>query len=355
MPGGSFYLLYAIPLVFALLFLAAFRYHRAWLLTGTLFSLAAFSFAGILFLQAYASDNRALRMIAVLPFVFVGLMLTFGVYLFIAFLFWNTYAILKREKRDWKHLLALFLAVGLLLVIFVPRFVDVTVFPQTVRYLSYSVYGLVLFYLLHLTQFVVSVFLCNLSRPRRNQDYIIVLGCWIKNGKAPPLLARRIDRAIAFYHQQEKVGAPPALVLSGGMGPDETCSEAEAMKAYALERGIPEAHLLLEPRSATTLENMRFSKALMDEHAGGKPYRCIYATSNYHALRASIFARRAGLRIHGIGAKTAFYYLPNALLREYIAYSCIYLKTNIAFGVFSLLFGSLILPALLHRLTDFLM
>jgi len=47
------------------------------------------------------------------------------------------------------------------------------------------------------------------------------------------------------------------------------------------------------------------------------------------------------LKINGIGAKTAFFFLPNAILREYIAYIYIYLKQNIVFGVLGLIGGSI--------------
>ena len=163
-------------------------------------------------------------------------------------------------------------------------------------------------------------------------------------------MARRIDKAIDFYDRQKEVRPPPKLVLSGGKGPDETCSEAEAMKIYALGKGVPDNHLLLETKSVSTSENMKLSKEVMDSDSGGGHYRCIYATNNYHVLRAGILARKEELRIDGIGAGTAFYYLPNAILREYIAYLYIHLKRNIVFAVCSLIFGSIILPAIVGLL-----
>jgi uncharacterized SAM-binding protein YcdF (DUF218 family) len=195
--------------------------------------------------------------------------------------------------------------------------------------------------------------LCNLTRPKLNQDYIIVLGCWIKNGEVTPILARRLDKAIWFYNKQKEAGNPPKLLLSGGKGNDESCSEAEAMKTYALEHGIPEYDLILEDMSGSTRENMIFSKEIMDAQTGGKAYNCIYATNNYHVLRAGIFAAKAGLKARGIGAATAFYYLPNAILREYIAYLYIHLKWNIAFGIISLALGVVGLSALFNYFNGF--
>ena len=334
------YFWYAIPLTLLILFFIAYHHNRTWLLTGFLLSCSIALSMGIFFLQAYYGNSQILRILSVIPLAVVVFSMTIGISIFIAFLFYNTYSILKREKRDLKHILTLILAIVLLLIILLPRLIDMADIPETAAYIIYAAYGLAVYYLLHLTQFLLSTVLCNFSRPWKNQDYIIVLGCWIKGKKVTPILARRIDRAIKFYSKQKKRRKPPKLILSGGKGPDEGCSEAVAMWRYARDKGIPNEDLLLEARSASTLENMKFSKEIMDMHSGGKPYKCIYATSNYHLLRAGIFARRAGLKINGIGSKTAFYYLPNAVLREYIAYIRIHLKWNIIFGACSLLLGS---------------
>jgi uncharacterized SAM-binding protein YcdF (DUF218 family) len=260
--------------------------------------------------------------------------------------------ILKKEKRDLKHCLTLILAVFLVLYVILSRSVlaNISAFPEFFRNLFYCVYALIIYYFLHLAQYIISLILCNFSRPKKNQNYIIVLGCWITDGKGTPILVRRLDRAVRFYNSQKEVTSPPKLLLSGGKGSDETCSEAEAMKVYLLDQGIPENHLLLEQKSVSTLQNMKFSKEIMDKESGGKPYNCIYATNNYHLLRAGIFARKAGLKADGIGAKTAFYYLPNAILREYIAYLYIYLKQNVVFALIILIFGTFVLPVILNAL-----
>lgn len=90
------------------------------------------------------------------------------------------------------------------------------------------------------------------------------------------------------------------------------------MKQYAMEQGIPERDILVETNSTTTLENMLYSKEIMDQQMKG-PYRAIFSSNNYHIFRAGLYARQAKLKANGIGAKTAFYYLPNAFLREYLA------------------------------------
>lgn len=50
-----------------------------------------------------------------------------------------------------------------------------------------------------------------------------------------------------------------------------------------------------------------------------KPYHAVFFSNNYHIFRAGIFAEQVGLTAQGLGAHTASYFLPNALLREFAA------------------------------------
>ena len=107
------------------------------------------------------------------------------------------------------------------------------------------------------------------------------------------------------------------LIPSGGRGDDEKLSEAQAMKNYLLEHGIPEENILMEDRSATTRENLRFSKSIIDSREGTK--KTALVSSNYHVYRCLRYAREEGLKCTGIGADVALYYWPSALIREFIA------------------------------------
>ena len=153
-------------------------------------------------------------------------------------------------------------------------------------------------------------------RPAKNVDDLIILGCGLKKDGTPtPLLAGRIDRAIAFYEEQlRETGKAPVLVCSGGKGPDEVMSEGASMKAYLMERGIPEDRILVEDRSRDTYENMLFSKDLIADDSA----KVAFSTTNYHVFRSGLMARRVRMRAVGIGAKTKWYFWPNATVREFV-------------------------------------
>lgn len=177
---------------------------------------------------------------------------------------------------------------------------------------------IIVYFFLHLTNFLTAYFLYQFNKPKYDQDFIIVLGSGLINDKVPPLLASRINKAIDFYWKQADAAFPPIILFSGGQGPDENLSEAEAMQKYAIEKGIPFEHTLTETRSVNTFQNMLYSKQIMDSVKGDK-YNSIFTTNNFHLFRASLYAKKAGLKSQGIGSKTALYYWPNAMIREYIA------------------------------------
>ena len=243
------------------------------------------------------------------------------------FLIHNGIVMIKKEGRCAAHLLSLALGIAVLvgeilvgynIVVYSmvfgleaqavylhsPVFLVTTLISVTVIYGSIS---FVIF-------MIYSVFLMIIPRSK-DFDYIIIHGAGLINGeKVSRLLQQRLDKAILVYRKDP---SPTKLIPSGGKGSDENISEAEAMKRYLLEQGIPESDIILEDQSTTTFENLRFSKAIIDSREGRK-YTAL-VTSNYHVYRALRNCRRVGLKCKGIGSHVAFYYWPSALIREFIA------------------------------------
>jgi uncharacterized SAM-binding protein YcdF (DUF218 family) len=138
--------------------------------------------------------------------------------------------------------------------------------------------------------------------------------------------------------------ARPLIIVSGGKGDDERVSEASAMAAYLAGRGVPADRLMLESQSANTEQNLLFSQAMMDRLRPGA--RAVIVTSDFHAFRAALIARRIGLRAQATGARVAGYYEPNAILREFAAVFLRYRAVN--FGICAVLVLVPLGAALLH-------
>jgi len=106
-------------------------------------------------------------------------------------------------------------------------------------------------------------------------------------------------------------------------------SEAACMKNYLVEQGIDESMIYPEAQSATTLQNMKFSKKIADAHKENA--NVLFSTTNYHIFRSGMFAAKAGINADGIGAKTKWYFWPNAQMREFIGLLASEWKINVAF------------------------
>lgn len=99
------------------------------------------------------------------------------------------------------------------------------------------------------------------SSDEQNLDYVIVLGAKVKEEGISKSLKARLDKAIEY--SQDNPGT--VLILSGGQGPDEPVSEAKAMFEYLSYNGVPKDKMVLETFSTSTVENIAYSKVLIDK------------------------------------------------------------------------------------------
>ena len=155
--------------------------------------------------------------------------------------------------------------------------------------------------------------------PQPDKSHIIILGCAIRSDGTPtPLLRGRIDRALDFARRQkEKTGKDVYFVPSGGQGPNEVVSESACMKQYLMEQGVPEAQIIEENQSTTTFENMKFSKEKIQ--AQGEESKIAFSTTQYHVFRSGIISSGLDMKAVGMGAKTKWYFWPNAAVREFVS------------------------------------
>lgn len=325
--GTAFFL---IPIAFFGLFALFYFKEKRRLLNGTLFNIFLVVLATYLGITAIRTNNYFLITLAIIALLAIFIALALGLYALIIFLYWNAVVVMRKEGRSLGNLLTLLLAIGLTLLLIYNFFfqsllptwlsLPLTIAPFILTYFAFVFYN-----------FLTVSTLYQFNQPKYTQDYIVVLGSGLINGEiVPPLLQARINKAIQFYKAQNRATLnPPKIVMSGGQGPDELLPESVAMKMYALTQGIPDDDILVEAHSKNTLENMRFSKETMIEDFGNANFQAIFTTNNYHLFRAGLFALMAGLKADGIGAKTAFYFLPNAFIREFIAIVVMYKRRHI--------------------------
>src|SRR5690606_5180103 len=146
----------------------------------------------------------------------------------------------------------------------------------------------------------------------------IVLGAGLRGDRPTPLLAARLDRGREALDRSRARGRDTRLICSGGQGPDEIVPEAVAMANHLVEAGVDRDLLWLEDESTSTEENLRLSAQVAARH-GMEGGRFAVVTNDYHVLRAALLLRRLGLDGYGLGARTARYFWPSAILREFAA------------------------------------
>ncbi len=163
-----------------------------------------------------------------------------------------------------------------------------------------------------------AAFVVSRYKPDLDKDCVIINGCGIRSDGTPtPILKGRIDKALEFARRQkEETGKDLTFVTSGGQGPNEVISESACMKRYLMEQGIPGERIIEEDQSTNTFENMKFSKEkIMVAQAAPK---VAFSTTNYHVFRTGLYSRRVKMRAVGMGARTKWYFWPNALVREFV-------------------------------------
>ena len=72
-----------------------------------------------------------------------------------------------------------------------------------------------------------------LTMPAEPQDYVIVLGAHVRSTGPSRALALRLDKA--YEYVLEHPGT--IIIVSGGQGSNEPCTESSAMKQYLMEKG----------------------------------------------------------------------------------------------------------------------
>ena len=120
-------------------------------------------------------------------------------------------------------------------------------------------------------------------------DVIVVLGAAQYDGRPSPVLKARLDHAVELYER----GIAKTLIMTGGVGPGDTVSEAVVSRRYASRAGVPAEAILVEKTGLTTLQSMRAVGRMMEERGFDS---AVLVSDPFHMLRLKLLARRVGFR-----------------------------------------------------------
>lgn len=308
-------------------------------------------FRNALFLFATLAWSSILLVLSLNNFILGLILITLVLltpFLTIGFLLINTIVVVKNNGFSLTSMLPFLMAGFLILLLASPSIVNY--FDPDVRHIIVFVLGLFTLEGLWFSfTFMALLFYSWVYRllPRRRQyDYIIIHGAGLDGPRPTPLLAGRIDKALELWNKQHQHGK---FVVSGGQGSDEVVSEAQAMRDYLLDKGVPGDAILMEDKSTTTWENLRYSLAIINADratgvdatssaavassgdvtttasdvsgtaASRDDFTTAVVTSDFHVFRCAEYAHNLGIKADGIGSHTKGWYWPTAFIREFIA------------------------------------
>ena len=344
-----FYWLLAIFLINLGIFIFVLTHERRsmWAgltLTSTLMFLAFLAIDALIIIEAqFPQQHQIIANLLLLASVGVALFILVFVFLLIIIFLYNGIKILIKEGTKWTNFLSLGTGIAIILLIFAYPVLGRSTSAPWFRFI-YLFLSMSIFYIIFImVMYTLTSWLNLININTKKLNYIVVLGAGLLGKKVTPLLASRINRGIEIYHKNPD----SKLIMSGGQGPDEEIPESHAMAAYAEEHGVPKSDIIIEDRSKTTNQNLKFSHQLM------KPNSTFCIVNNsYHVNRALVLAKRQGLQCIGYGAKTKWYFTLNAFIREFIAYLVITKKMQCSI-IGSLAVINIIFAALYYASTQF--
>ena len=156
--------------------------------------------------------------------------------------------------------------------------------------------------------------LCSFSKKTQVKNKtVVVLGCQVIGERPSLMLYDRMLTALDYIENN-----PDCYVLvSGGKGPGEEISEAQAMKTFFVRQGVAEERILLEDKSSNTEENIRFCAKIIKEQE--LENEIVVVTDTFHQYRAYEYSKRNNLVSYSYACNTKWYFACSYYSREVLA------------------------------------
>ena len=119
-------------------------------------------------------------------------------------------------------------------------------------------------------------------------EVMVIFGCQVKPWGPSELLRDRLDTALDYLEDHPDM----AVVVSGGQGPDEPMSEAQCMYDYLTAHGVEGANIILEERSGSTWENIRYTLELFQDGKVEPTGRILAVSNGFHLTRVRMLWNR---------------------------------------------------------------
>ncbi|MGG7079484.1 YdcF family protein [Clostridium sardiniense] len=211
-----------------------------------------------------------------------------------------------------------YLVVGLIMIVYyfsVKKLMQISWFKEIIKPLRILlIVGIIIFIV------VEGMIIMYPKKSVEKSDYVLVLGAGIRGENLTTTLRDRLNAAIKYMDETNFKGD---IIVSGGQGPGESITEAEAMRRYLVKEGINNDKIILENKSTNTFQNFKYTKEKVEDEEKIDIVNAdvTVITTDFHALRSSIIAKRNGYEnIKFYSSNTEWYLVPSMYAREFFAF-----------------------------------
>lgn len=128
-------------------------------------------------------------------------------------------------------------------------------------------------------------------------EAIIVPGAKVEaDGRPSDMLRDRLDVALALYN----MGRSKTILVSGD-GREQSGNETKNMAIYLVERGVPEAAILIDAAGFDTFQTVLRAKTVFHIETA------IMTTQTFHLERALYISEKLGLEMTGVASDNRSY------------------------------------------------
>lgn len=123
---------------------------------------------------------------------------------------------------------------------------------------------------------------------RGEPQVMVILGCQVKPWGPSILLQDRLEKALDYWEENSDI----TIVVSGGQGPDEHISEAQAMFDYLVENGVDETQIIQEDQSHNTIQNLTYTMQMLEEKGYDTDDDMVVVSNGFHLTRVRMLWER---------------------------------------------------------------
>jgi uncharacterized SAM-binding protein YcdF (DUF218 family) len=160
------------------------------------------------------------------------------------------------------------------------------------RWFFRIVVGLAALVVLYVGLTFAQVWWASRSDDSAKASAIVVMGAAQWNGVPSPVLAGRLDHAVALYEE----GVAPLIVVTGGKQAGDAVTQGRSGYEYLRARGVPDEAIKVEVDGTNSFEELSASALILEQAGVGSDV--VIVTDPYHALRAGEIAEEVGLHPH---------------------------------------------------------